>query len=490
MDISHLLIRDRAYIGGQWTGADDGRVTEVFNPACGQLVGTVPLMARAETLRAIDSAAAAMPAWRARTATDRSSILRRWFDLIERHREDLAVLLTCEQGKPVAEARAEIAQAAAFIEWFAEEARRVYGDTILSPIADQRIVTLKQPVGVVAAITPWNFPSAMVTRKVGPALAAGCTVVLKPAPQTPLSALALAALAERAGIPPGVFNVVTGDAAAIGEALTQSAIVRKLSFTGSTRIGKMLMAQCASTMKRVSLELGGNAPFIVLADADLRSAVNGAIDAKFRNNGQTCVCANRLLIHNSVYESFTTMLVTQVETLAIGRGLDGNSQQGPLIDSQVVEKLEDLIADAVAKGATVRSGGARHRLGRGFFPPTVLTDVTMDMRVAQEEIFGPIAPLIRFEQEADAVAIANDTPFGLASYIYTRDLARAWSIGERLETGMLGINTGRISTVVAPFGGIKESGVGREGSKYGLEEYLDIKYVCLGGIPAAVSELD
>lgn len=485
MNASHSLLRDRACIGGQWIGADDGRTSDVVNPAGGQRIGTVPFMSHPETLRAIDSAAAAMPAWRARTADARSIILRRWFELIELHREDLAVLLTSEQGKPLTEARAEIAQAAAFVEWFAEEARRVCGDTIPAPMADQRIVTVKQPVGVVAAITPWNFPAAMVTRKLAPALAAGCTVVLKPAPQTPLSALALATLAERAGMPPGVINVVTGDAKAIAEAFMQSAIVRKLSFTGSTRVGKMLMAQCASTMKRVSLELGGNAPFIVLADADLHRAVDGAMDSKFRNNGQTCVCANRLLVQDSVYEAFAAMLVARVERLAIGSGLDGVSQQGPLIDSQAVERLEALIADAVAKGATVRTGGSRHSLGGNFFCPTILTEVKMDMRVAQEEIFGPVAPLLRFAHESEAIAMANDTSFGLASYIYTRDLARAWRIGEALETGMLGINSGRISAVVAPFGGIKESGVGREGSKYGIAEYLDVRYFCLGGIVAA-----
>ena len=477
-----LLLRQRCYVGGAWTEAADGRTIAVRNPATRAEIGTVPRMGAEDARRAVAAAADALPAWRARTARERSVVLRHWFDLVMANQEDLATLMTAEQGKPMAESRGEIAYAAAFIEWFAEEGRRVYGDTIPPHQADKRILVLKQPIGVVAAITPWNFPSAMITRKAGPALAAGCTVVLKPASATPFSALALAELGERAGLPPGAFNVVTGDSSAIGKELTSNPIVRKLTFTGSTEVGKQLMAQCASTVKKVSLELGGNAPFIVFDDADLDAAVQGAIQSKYRNSGQTCVCTNRILVQDGVYDAFARKLSEAVARLKVGDGLKAETQQGPLIDEKAVKKVEEHIADAVSKGARVAVGGARHALGGTFFQPTVLTSVTPEMRVVREETFGPVAALFRFKTEDEAVRMANDTEFGLASYCYTRDLARSWRVSERLEYGMVGLNTGLISTEVAPFGGVKESGTGREGSKYGIEDYLEIKYVCVGGI--------
>jgi succinate-semialdehyde dehydrogenase/glutarate-semialdehyde dehydrogenase len=476
------LLRDSCYIDGGWSAADGGATLEVKNPATAQRLGTIPNMGAAETKRAIAAAAAALPAWRARTAKDRSVIMRRWFDLMLAHQEDLATLMTAEQGKPLAESKTEIAYSASFIEWFAEEAKRLYGDIIPGHQADKRIMVLRQPVGVVAAITPWNFPSAMITRKAGPALAAGCTMILKPATQTPLSALALAELAHRAGIPNGVFNVITGSAAAIGGEMTGNPAVRKLTFTGSTEVGKKLMAQCAGTMKKLSLELGGNAPFIVFDDADLDAAVQGALASKYRNTGQTCVCANRLLVQAGVYEEFTKKLKAAVTQLRVGDGLAGVTDQGPLIDAKAVVKVEEHIADALAKGAKVALGGKRHTLGGTFFEPTILTEVTPKMLVAREETFGPVAPLFKFETEAQAIAMANDTEFGLAAYIYTRDLARSWRVSEAVEYGIVGLNTGIISTEVAPFGGVKESGIGREGSKYGILDYTEIKYVCVGGV--------
>ena len=442
----------------------------------------MPRLGRIETKQAIAAAAREFPLWRKKTAKERAMVLRRWFDLMMANQEDLARLMTTEQGKPLGESRSEVAYAASFVEWFAEEARRVYGDTIPAHQADKRLFVIKQPIGVVACITPWNFPLAMVTRKVAPALAAGCTVVLKPASQTPLSALALAELAERAGVPKGVFNVITGSAAEIGAELTSNPLVRKLSFTGSTDTGKLLMAQCATTVKKLSLELGGNAPFVVFEDADLDAAVEGAMLSKYRNTGQTCVCANRLLVQDSVYDAFAAKLVTAVKTLRPAPGLEDGATQGPLIDDRAVEKVESHIADAVSKGATVLLGGTRHVRGGRFFEPTILTGVTAAMDVAREETFGPVAPLFRFTTEADALALANDTESGLAAYFYGRDIARVWRVAEALEYGIVGINTGIISTEVAPFGGVKESGLGREGSKYGLDEYLEIKYLCLGGL--------
>ena len=479
---NEFLLRQRCYIRGAWVDADNGKTVTVTNPATGEVIGTVPRMGAAETRRAIEAAEDAMPAWRARTAKERAVILRRWFELMMANQEDLATLMTAEQGKPMTESRGEIAYAAGFIEWFSEEAKRVYGDTIPGHAADKRILVLKEPIGVVAAITPWNFPSAMITRKAGPALAAGCTVVLKPASQTPFSALALAELGERAGLPQGVFNVVTGEAAGIGGELTSNPVVRKVTFTGSTEIGKLLMAQSASTVKKVSLELGGNAPFIVFDDADLDAAVVGAIASKYRNTGQTCVCTNRFLVQDGVYDLFARKLSEAVNKLKVGNGLSAEVQQGPLIDGKAVAKVEEHIADALAKGAKVAAGGARHALGGNFFQPTVLTNASREMALAREETFGPVAPLFRFKTEAEAVELANDTEFGLASYVYTRDLARSWRVSEALEYGMVGLNTGLISTEVAPFGGVKESGVGREGSRYGIEDFLTIKYVCIGGI--------
>lgn len=476
------LLKQLCYLNGQWAAADSGATIDVTNPATGDTLGTIPRMGAEETRRAIAAADDALPSWRARTARERSIILRRWYELIMGNQEDLAIIMTAEQGKPLAESRGEIAYAASFIEWFAEEGKRIYGDTIPGHAADKRIVVIKEPIGVCAAITPWNFPAAMITRKAGPALAAGCTMVVKPATATPFSALALAELGERAGLPAGVFSVVTGSAGAIGTEMSTNPIVRKLTFTGSTEIGKQLMAQCASTVKKVSLELGGNAPFIVFDDADLDAAVEGAIASKYRNTGQTCVCTNRLLVQDRVYQEFTDKLCTAVARMKVGNGLTGEFQQGPLIDMAAVEKVEEHIADAVAKGATIKLGGKRHSLGGSFFEPTVITDVTPDMLVAREETFGPLAPVFRFSTDAEAIAMSNDTEFGLASYFYSRDIHRVWKVAEGLEYGMVGINTGLISTEVAPFGGVKESGIGREGSKYGIEEFVVVKYLCMGGI--------
>jgi succinate-semialdehyde dehydrogenase/glutarate-semialdehyde dehydrogenase len=474
------LLRTRAFVGGAWVDAAGGATHKVTNPATGEPIGTVPALGVAETRRAIQAAGDALPAWAARTAKDRAAILRRWYELLMANQDDLATLMTAEQGKPLAESKGEIAYGASFIEWFAEEGKRLYGDLIPGHQSDKRLLVLRQPVGVVAAITPWNFPLAMITRKAGPALAAGCTFVVKPAGQTPYSALAAALLAERAGVPAGVLSVVTGDAAAIGGEMTSNPIVRKVTFTGSTAIGKKLMAQCAGTMKKISLELGGNAPFIVFEDADLDAAVAGAIASKYRNTGQTCVCANRLLVQAPVYEEFTKRLVAAVAKLKVGDGLKGATDQGPLIDAKALAKVEEHLEDALAKGARVVQGGRRHALGGTFFEPTVLTGVTPQMLIAREETFGPIAPLFRFESEADAVRMANDTEFGLAAYFYTRDLARSWRVAEALEYGIVGLNTGLISTEVAPFGGIKESGTGREGSKYGILDYTELKYLCVG----------
>ena len=478
------LLRMQAFIDGAWVDADSGATVPVTNPASNAVLGTVPKMGAAETRRAIEAAQRAFPAWAARTAKDRAAVLRRWFDLMLANQDDLAVIMTAEQGKPLAEAKGEVAYAASFIEWFAEEGKRIYGDVIPSFAADKRLLVLRQPVGVAAAITPWNFPAAMIARKVAPALAAGCTFVCKPALQTPYSALAMAELATRAGVPAGVFSVITGDAAAIGGELTSNPIVRKLSFTGSTSIGKKLMAQCAGTLKKLSLELGGNAPFIVFDDADLDAAVQGAIASKYRNTGQTCVCANRLYVQDGVYEAFSNKLIDAVSKLRIGDGLKGVTDQGPLIDANALAKVEEHVADAVAKGGRIAAGGKRHALGGTFFEPTVLLDVTPRMMVAREETFGPVAPLFRFKTEAEVIQMANDTEFGLASYFYTRDLARSWRVQEALEYGIVGVNTGLISTEVAPFGGVKESGFGREGSKYGLLDYTEMKYVCVGGITA------
>jgi succinate-semialdehyde dehydrogenase / glutarate-semialdehyde dehydrogenase len=476
------LFREQCLIDGRWQAADEGGTLPVRNPATSAQLGTIPKMGAGETRRAIAAAARALPAWGARTAKDRAILLRRWFDLITQHEQDLAVLMTAEQGKPLAESKGEIAYAASFIEWFAEEGKRLYGDIIPGHQPDKRIMVLRQPVGVVAAITPWNFPAAMITRKAGPALAAGCTMVLKPATQTPFSALALGELALRAGIPPGVFNVITGSAAAIGGEMTSNPTVRKVTFTGSTEIGKKLIEQCAGTVKKLSLELGGNAPFIVFDDADLDAAVQGAIASKYRNTGQTCVCANRLLVQEGVYEEFARKLAEAVGNLRVGDGLKGATDQGPLIDANAVAKVEEHVADAVAKGAKILAGGKRHALGGTFFEPTILTGVTPQMTVAREETFGPVAPLFKFKTEAEAIAMANATEFGLAAYVYTRDLARSWRVCEAIEYGIVGLNTGIISTEVAPFGGVKESGTGREGSKYGILDYTELKYVCVGGV--------
>ena len=477
------LLRQRCYVNGEWTAADDGGTVPVTNPANGAVIGNVPNCGATETRRALEAAQAALPGWRGLAAKERAVRMRAWYELIMANQQDLALIMTTEQGKPLAEARGEIAYAASFIEWFSEESRRVYGDVIPQHQADKRIVVIKQPIGVCVAITPWNFPAAMITRKAGAALAAGCTMVIKPALETPYSALALCELAERAGIPPGVLSVVTGDAEAIGGEMTSSLIVRKLSFTGSTAVGKLLMQQCASTVKKVSLELGGNAPFIVFDDADLDAAVEGAMASKYRNSGQTCVCANRFLVQDGVYDEFARRLSAAVEgQLKVGNGLEDGIAQGPLINEAAVAKVESHIADAIEKGARVATGGARHSLGGTFFQPTVLTDASPAMAVASEETFGPLAPLFRFHTEEEAVQLANDTEFGLASYFYSRDLARVWRVSEALEYGMVGINAGIISTDIAPFGGVKSSGIGREGSKYGIEDYLEIKYLCIGGI--------
>lgn len=476
----HKLFRQQAFIQGEWRDANNQQTIDVTNPANGQLLGTVPKMGADETRAAIEAANQALPAWRALTAKERAVILRRWFDLMMANQDDLAKLMTLEQGKPLAEAKGEIAYAASFIEWFAEEGKRIYGDTIPGHQADKRLIVIKQPIGVTAAITPWNFPAAMITRKAGPALAAGCTMVLKPASQTPFSALALAELAQRAGIPAGVFNVVTGSASEVGNELTGNALVRKLSFTGSTEIGRQLMQQCAKDIKKVSLELGGNAPFIVFDDADLDKAVEGALASKFRNAGQTCVCANRLYVQDGVYDAFAEKLQAAVEKLTLGDGLTQGVTTGPLIDEKAVAKVKEHIEDALSKGARVITGGKPHDLGGNFFQPTILVNVPSSAKVAKEETFGPLAPLFRFNDEADVIAQANDTEFGLAAYFYARDLSRVFRVGEALEYGIVGINTGIISNEVAPFGGIKASGLGREGSKYGIEDYLEIKYMCIG----------
>ena len=476
------LFRRQAYLGGQWRDADSGATLEVNNPATGEVLGTVPLMGANETRRAIEAARDAFVQWGCKPAKERSVLLRRWHDLIMANVEDLGKLMTAEQGKPLTEAKGEVVYAASFIEWFAEEAKRVYGDTIPSPWNDRRLVVIKQPIGVCAAMTPWNFPAAMITRKAGPALASGCTMVAKPASATPFSALALAVLAERAGIPAGVLNVLTGSSKAIGGEMTSNPDVRKVTFTGSTEVGRLLMKQSADTIKKLSLELGGNAPFIVFDDADLDAAVEGAIISKYRNAGQTCVCANRLYVQAGVYDVFAQKLVAAVKKLKVGNGFESGVLQGPLIDQAAVEKVEEHIQDAVSQGARVLLGGKRHPLGQTFFEPTVLGEVTPKMKVANEETFGPVAPLFRFETDKQAVQMANDTEFGLASYFYSRDIGRIWRAAEGLECGMVGINTGLISNEVAPFGGVKQSGLGREGSHYGIEEFVEIKYLCFGGL--------
>jgi succinate-semialdehyde dehydrogenase/glutarate-semialdehyde dehydrogenase len=476
------LFRQQCYINGEWLDADNKATIEVTNPADGSVLGRVPKMGTAETRRAIEAADAAWPAWRAHTAKERGAILRKWYELLLANQDDLAKLMTAEQGKPLAEAKGEIVYGASFVDWFAEEGKRVYGDTIPQQRNDQRLMVLKEPIGVCAAITPWNFPVAMITRKVAPALAAGCVVVIKPAGLTPFSALALAELAQRAGIPKGVMNVITGDTKAIGAELTSNPTVRKLTFTGSTAVGALLMQQCAATIKKVSLELGGNAPFIVFDDADIDAAVEGAIASKYRNTGQTCVCTNRFLIQDGVYEAFSAKLVEKVKQLRVGNGMEPGVTQGPLIDEAAVEKVEAHIADAVSKGARVVTGGKRHARGGTYFEPTVLADVTTEMAVATEETFGPVAPLFSFHNEEDAIRMANDTVFGLAAYFYSRDISRVWRVAEALEYGIVGINAGLISNEVSPFGGVKQSGLGREGSKFGIEEFLEIKYLCFGGI--------
>ncbi len=476
------LLRQQAFLAGRWCDADSGATFAVTDPATGEVIGHVPDMGADETRRAIDAAQAAWAGWRRRTARERSAILRRWNDLMLAHADDLAAIMTAEQGKPLAEAKGEIAYAASFIEWFAEEGKRVNGDTLQSPAGDKRLLVVKEPIGVCAAITPWNFPAAMITRKAGPALAAGCTMVLKPAEGTPFSALALAALAEEAGVPAGVFSVLTGDARAIGGELTANPVVRKLSFTGSTEVGRLLMAQSAPSIKKLSLELGGNAPFIVFDDADLDAAVAGAMASKFRNAGQTCVCANRIYVQAGVYDAFADKLVAAVRALKVGPGTEPGVEQGPLIDAAALDKVEAHIADAVALGGRVLTGGRRHALGGTFFEPTVVAGARPGMRVAREETFGPLAPLFRFETDAEVVQMANDTEFGLASYFFSRDIARIWRVAEALEYGMVGINTGLISNEVAPFGGVKQSGLGREGSSYGMDDYLAVKYLCMGGL--------
>jgi len=477
------LLQSRAFIDGAWVDADSGKSFPVSNPANGVVLGQVADCGSAETDRAIAAAEAAFPAWRDKTAKERAAILRKWYELILENQEDLAQIMTAEQGKPLAEARGEVVYGATFVEWFAEEGKRVYGDTIPTVAATKRIIVLKQPIGVVGAVTPWNFPSSMITRKAAPAFAAGCTVVLKPAEDTPYSALALAVLAERAGFPKGVFNIVTGsNPAAIGSRLTGSPVVRKFSFTGSTEVGKLLMAQCAATVKKVSLELGGNAPFIVFDDADLDAAVAGAMASKYRNAGQTCVCANRILVQAGVYDAFAAKLIEAVKALKVGNGAEAGVTQGPLINGEAVEKVERHLADALSKGAKLEIGGKRHALGGSFFEPTVLTNVTPAMAVAKEETFGPLAPLFRFETEAEAIQMANDTEFGLAAYFFSRDIGRCVRVMEQLEYGMVGVNEGILSNEVAPFGGVKQSGIGREGSKYGIEDFIEAKYVCIGGV--------
>jgi succinate-semialdehyde dehydrogenase / glutarate-semialdehyde dehydrogenase len=476
---------EKAYINGQWVEADNKTTISVTNPATGELIGTVPKMGATETRRAIAFASEALPAWRAKTAKARARILRTWFDLIIENQEALAQLMTAEQGKPLIESRGEIIYGASFIEWFGEEAKRVYGETIPGHVADKRLIVIKQPIGVCAAITPWNFPSAMITRKVGPALAAGCTIVLKPASQTPFSALALCQLAEEAGVPPGVFSCVTGSATEIGGELSSNPIVKKLSFTGSTEIGKLLLAQCATTVKKTSMELGGNAPFIVFDDADIDEAVKGAMISKYRNAGQTCVCANRILVQDSVYDVFVEKFSKAVSSLKVGNGADDGTIIGPLIDDRALAKVEEQVSDAVKKGGKVIIGGKRHSLGGSFYEPTVISGATKEMLAFKEETFGPLAPIFRFTTEAEAIALANDTQFGLAAYFYGQNISRVWRVAEALEYGIVGINEGLISTEVAPFGGVKESGLGREGSSHGIDDYLEMKYLCIGGIKAA-----
>ncbi len=476
------LLRHQCYVNGQWLDADDASTITVINPATGESLGTVPHMGAKETQRAIDGANAAWPAWRKKTAKERSLILRKWNDLMLENADDLALIMTAEQGKPLAEAKGEVVYAASFIEWFAEEAKRVEGDTLASPWADRRLLVTREPIGVCAAITPWNFPAAMITRKAGPALAAGCPMVVKPAELTPFSALALAVLAERAGVPSGIFSVLTGDSKAIGGEMCSNPVVRKLTFTGSTQVGRILMQQCAPTIKKLSLELGGNAPFIVFDDADLDAAVEGAIASKYRNAGQTCVCANRLYVQDGVYEQFASKLVAAVAKLKVGNGQDAGVTQGPLIEEKAVAKVEEHIADALAKGGRLLAGGKRHALGHSFFEPSIVADVTADMKVAREETFGPLAPLFRFKTEEEVIGLANDTEFGLAAYFYSRDIGRVWRVAEGLESGMVGVNSGLISNEIAPFGGVKQSGLGREGSKYGMDDYLVTKYICIGGI--------
>jgi succinate-semialdehyde dehydrogenase/glutarate-semialdehyde dehydrogenase len=476
------LLRGHCYVDGTWSEAVHGVRFPVIDPATGLTIATVPMCGAAEARRAITAAATAWPSWRARTARERSTILRRWNDLMLAHIDDLALLLTTEQGKPLAEARGEITIGAAYVEWFAEEGKRIYGDVIPTIASDRRLVVLKEPVGVCAAITPWNFPSSMITRKVAPALAAGCTVVVKPAEATPLSALALAELAERAGFPPGVFNVVTGDPVAIGRQMCADPAVRKVSFTGSTAVGRLLMQQVAPTIKKLSLELGGNAPFIVFDDADVDAAVDGAMISKYRNTGQTCVCANRLFVQDGVYDKFAAKLAERVRGMKVGPGVDAGVVQGPLINARALAKVEEHVRDATAHGARVVTGGRRHALGGNFYEPTVLADVTSEMQIFREETFGPVAPLLRFRDDAEVIELANRTEFGLASYFYSRDIGRIWRVAEALEYGMVGVNTGLITTEVAPFGGMKQSGLGREGSKYGIDEYVEVKYLCFGGV--------
>ncbi len=479
---NQALFKQKCYINGKWCDADSAETIDVTNPATGEVIASVPKMGADETRTALTSAEEAQVGWRNMLAKDRANILRRWFELMMENQEDLAQLMTLEQGKPLVESRGEIAYAASFLEWFAEEGKRVNGETIPQHQSDKRIVVIKQPVGVCVAITPWNFPSAMITRKVGPALAAGCAVVVKPATQTPLSAFALCELAEQAGVPPGVLSVLTGSSSAIGTEMTSNPVVRHLSFTGSTEVGRLLMKQCSESIIKVSLELGGNAPFIVFDDADVDAAVEGAIMSKYRNAGQTCVCSNRIYVQDGVYDEFAEKLSKQVAAMQVGSGFEEGIVQGPLIDMAAVEKVEEHISDAVDKGAELKLGGERHALGGSFFQPTILTNVSSDMKVAREETFGPLAPLFRFSDEEDVIRQANDTEFGLAAYFYSRDLARTWRVSEGLEYGMVGINTGIISNEIAPFGGIKQSGIGREGSQHGIEEYLEMKYLCVGGI--------
>lgn len=474
--------REAAYVNGQWIAADSGKTAAVTDPATGETLGTVPVCGRAETARAIEAASAAFPAWRGKTAKERAKILHKLADLIEQNAEALATLLTMEQGKSLTEGRGEVNFSAAYVRWFAEEAQRIYGDVIPSPWAGRRILVTKEPLGVVAAITPWNFPSSMIARKLGPALAVGCTIVIKPAAQTPYSGLAWGALCEMAGVPAGVVNILTGSASEIGGEMTSNPAVRKITFTGSTPIGKLLVEQASKTLKRVSMELGGNAPFIVFDDADVDRAIEGALIAKYRNSGQTCVCTNRFLVQSGIHDTFVAKLAAASNALKVGNGLEPGVQQGPLIDMKAVAKVEEHIADAVAKGGKVVAGGKRHALGGSFFEPTVITGVTPAMMVARDETFGPLSPVFRFDTEEEAITMANDTEYGLASYFYTRDLGRAFRVSEKLHYGMVGINEGLITTEVAPFGGVKESGMGREGSKYGVEDYLDVKYICVGGL--------